>query len=661
MPPGIGTGNPAARPGSFMQSRGVDEMAEYLRVAAAVPPVRPMDVDGNLAATRAVLKEAKARGAEGVVLPELGLTGYTCADLFYRPPLLAAAEDALRALLESDAARGLVAVVGLPVRVDGRIYNCAAVLSDGKLNGIVPKTHLASTREFYEARWFASALDAPPAGISFAGATVPFGADLVFAHPSGAVLGVELCEDLWSPDPPSVRLALGGANVLLNLSASDELVGKADYRRGLVLSQSARCLAAYVYAGAGVGESSTDLVYGGHALVAENGALLAEGPRFSRDAQLVLADVDIGFLDFDRSASFSFRQSARSLPPVRRIALPAIPGSGNRKIKQSLCRPLDPHPFVPSVQADRDARCAEILAIQSSGLATRLAAIGCRDVVLGLSGGLDSALALLVCTEAFGRLGLPRAGIRCFTLPGFGTTARTRGNAGRLCDGLGVPLETVDISPTARQNLSDLGRDESAHDIAYENAQARGRTYFLMNKANQVGGIVVGTGDLSELALGWCTYNGDHMSMYGVNAGVPKTLVRYIVDWYAGKTGGEAAAALRDILATPVSPELLPANADGTIAQVTEDKVGPYELHDFFLYHVLRRGASEEKIRALALQAFEGTYGGATVAKWLDVFFRRFRTQQFKRSCMPDGPKVGSVCLSPRGDWRMPSDAAAFV
>ena len=641
-------------------------MKDYLRIAAAVPPVRPADVAGNLARTREILGTARARRAEAVVLPELGLTGYTCADLFHRPSLLAAAEDALRELLQSEATRGLVAVVGLPVRVAGRIYNCAAVLSDGELNGVVPKTFLANTREFYEARWFASALDAAPSEIALAGATVPFGNDLVFDHPSGAVLGVELCEDLWAPNPPSARLALAGANVLLNLSASDELVGKADYRRGLVLSQSARCLAAYVYAGAGVGESSTDLVYGGHALVAENGTLLAEGPRFSRDPQLALADVDLGFLDFERSASFSFRRAPFS--PVRHVPLAHAdtrtlerPHSSTSPTPQTpLLRPVDPRPFVPSVRADRDARCEEILAIQSAGLATRLSAVGCRDVVLGLSGGLDSALALLVCVEAFRRLGLPFAGIHCYTLPGFGTTARTKGNAGRLCDGLGVPLETVDISPTARQNLSDLGRDESVHDIAYENAQARGRTYFLMNKANQIGGLVVGTGDLSELALGWCTYNGDHMSMYGVNAGVPKTLVRYIVDWYAGKVGGEAAAALRDILATPVSPELLPANADGTIAQVTEDKVGPYELHDFFLYHVLRRGASKEKVHALALQTFADAYDAATVAKWLDVFFHRFRTRQFKRSCLPDGPKVGSVCLSPRGDWRMPSDAASL-
>ena len=636
-------------------------MKDALRIAAAVPPVRPTDVTGNLARTCEILASARTRGAEIVVLPELGLTGYTCADLFHRPSLLDAAEAALRDLLASDATRGLVAVVGLPVRVAGRVYNCAAVLSDGKLNGLVPKTFLANTHEFYEARWFASALDATETEVTFAGHTVPFGNDLVFDLPGGGAFGIELCEDLWSPCPPSTRLALGGAHVILNLSASDELVGKADYRRGLVLSQSARCLAAYVYAGAGVGESSTDLVFGGHTLLAENGTLLAEGPRFTRDPQLVLADVDIGFLEFERAASFSFRQAVRSLPPVRRVALRAIPGSDGRTAERPLCRPLDPRPFVPSVRTDRDTRCAEILAIQSSGLATRLAAVGCRNVVLGLSGGLDSALALLVCVEAFTRLGLPRAGIRACTLPGFGTTARTKGNAERLCHGLDVPLETVDLSPVARQNLADLCHGESTHDITYENAQARGRTYFLMNKANQVGGLVIGTGDLSELALGWCTYNGDHMSMYGVNAGVPKTLVRYIVDWYAAKVGGEAETALRDILATPVSPELLPANADGTIAQMTEDKVGPYELHDFFLYHFLRRGASQEKIRALALQTFAETYDAETVMKWLDVFFRRFRTQQFKRSCMPDGPKVGSVCLSPRGDWRMPSDAATLI
>ena len=642
------------------------ERNEYLRVAAAVPAVRPADVGANLAAIRALLRQVAAARVQVAVFPELCLTGYTCADLFYQPYLLDAAERALAELIP-DCGDGLVAV-GLPVRVGGRIFNCAAVVAGRRLVGVVPKTYLPSTHEFYESRWFASALEATADEIELAGARVPFGNDLVFDRGDGAVVGVELCEDMWTANPPSTRLTLRGANVVLNLSGSNELVGKTEYRRSLVLGQSARCLAAYVYAGAGVGESTTDLVFGGHALVAENGALLAEGRRFMRTPQLTVADVDVGFLDFERSANFAFRSAARTVGEVRRVRVDA--GRGVDGAEGALRRPVEPHPFVPNAQADRDARCEEILAIQSTGLATRLEAIRCRDVVIGLSGGLDSALALLVCVEAFDRLGLDRAGIHAFTLPGFGTTARTKGNAERLCAGLGVPLETIDIAPMARQHLKDLGRDEAIHDITYENTQARGRTYLLMDKANQLGGLVIGTGDLSELALGWCTYNGDHMSMYGVNGGVPKTLVRYIVDWYAGarlaETGGgtaapdpaRAAQALRDILATPVSPELLPANADGTIAQVTEDKVGPYELHDFFLYHFLRRGAGKEKIRRLAEAAFAGVWDAATVGKWLDTFFRRFYAQQFKRSCLPDGPKVGSLNLSPRGDWRMPSDVA---
>ena len=634
---------------------------EFVRVAAAVPLVRPADVGANLAAVRTLVQQAVAEGSQAVVFPELCLTGYTCADLFYRPCLLQAAERALGELLPS--CLGMLVAVGLPVRVSGRIFNCAGVIVDGRLAGVVPKTYLPSTHEFYEARWFASALEATVNEVTLAGATVPFGNDLIFDLGDGAVCGVELCEDMWTANPPSTRLTLRGANVVLNLSGSNELVGKTEYRRSLVLGQSARCLAAYVYAGGGVGESTTDLVFGGHALIAENGALLAEGRRFARVPQLTTADVDIGFLDFERSANYAFRTAGNTVGAVRTIRPPALSGvhaGGSPELR----RPLDPHPFVPGAAVDRKARCEEILSIQSTGLATRLEAIRCRDVVLGLSGGLDSALALLVCVEAFDRLGLHRKGIHAFTMPGFGTTSRTKGNAERLCEGLGVPLETIDITAMARQHLADLGRDESVKDITYENTQARGRTYLLMDKANQLGGIVIGTGDLSELALGWCTYNGDHMSMYGVNSGVPKTLVRYIVQWYAeekvkrfkGECGEVVAQALFDILATPVSPELLPANADGSIAQVTEDKVGPYELHDFFLYHFLRRGAGKEKLRLLAGLAFAGIYEAETIEKWLDVFLRRFHSQQFKRSCLPDGPKVGSINLSPRGDWRMPSD-----
>lgn len=633
------------------------EKLGFVRVAAGVPLVRPTRVAENLASIKRLAKKAAQRGVRVLVFPELCLTGYTCADLFYRADLLKEAETALLDYVTSQASvHGLLSVVGLPLRVGGRLFNCAAVVLGGRLLGVVPKSYLPNTHEFYEARWFVSAFEATVQEVSIGDQVVPFGNDLVFDLGNGAVVGVEICEDMWATVPPSSRLALQGANIILNLSGSNELVSKTDYRRALVLGQSARAIAAYVYAGAGVGESTTDLVFGGHTLVAENGALLAEGERFVRDEFLTVADVDVEFLDFERTSNAAFRAGTCQVDGVRHLGAPLDMASYG-EADEILNRPLDPYPFVPHNAQDRDARCEEVLSIQATGLATRLAAIGCRTVVLGLSGGLDSSLALLVCVEAFDRLGLDRKGIRALTLPGFGTTRRTRGNAERLAEGLGVALETIDITPMARQHLADLGRDETEKDITYENTQARGRTYLLMDKANQLGGIVVGTGDLSELALGWCTYNGDQMSMYGVNAGVPKTLVRYVVEWYAERRcEGVAQQTLRDVLATPVSPELLPANGDGTIAQVTEDKVGPYALHDFFIYHYVRRGASVEKIEYLATRAFDGEYSPETVSRWLGVFVRRFRTQQFKRSCMPDGPKVGSINLSPRGDWRMPSD-----
>ena len=630
---------------------------EFVRVAAAVPLVRPADVGANLESIRGLLRDAAAACAQAVVFPELCLTGYTCADLFYQPYLLDSAERALADLVP--ACGDMLVAVGLPVRVSGRIFNCAAVIAGGRLVGVVPKTYLPSTHEFYEARWFASALEATDTEVTLAGATVPFGNDLVFDREDGSVFGVELCEDMWTANPPSTRLTLRGANVILNLSGSNELVGKTEYRRSLVLGQSARCLSAYVYAGAGVGESTTDLVFGGHTLIAENGALIAEGGRFERTPQLTIADVDIGFLDFERSANYAFRTAAHTVGEVRTIHLNPEAMSSTETTRP-LRRRVDPHPFVPSVFADRNARCEEILAIQSTGLATRLAAIHGKDVVIGLSGGLDSALALLVCVEAFDRLGLDRKGIHAFTMPGFGTTKRTKGNAELLCEGLGVPLETIDITAMSRQHLAALGRDESVKDITYENTQARGRTYLLMDKANQLGGIVIGTGDLSELALGWCTYNGDHMSMYGVNASIPKTLIRWMIDAISEMRSFAASRpVLQDILDTPISPELLPPDAEGKIAQHTEDLVGPYALHDFYLYYTLRFGFAPRKIYTLACRAFEGDFDGETIKKWLRTFYRRFFTQQFKRSCLPDGVKVGSVSLSPRGDWRMPSDASA--
>ena len=485
---------------------------------------------------------------------------------------------------------------------------------------------------------------------------MPFGNDLVFSLGDGACVGVELCEDLWSPTPPSTHLMLAGANIVLNLSASNELVGKASYRKDLVVGQSARGLASYVYASAGVGESTTDLVFSGATLIAENGVCLAEGERFVRGESVTIADVDVGFLSFERAGATSFREAVSLDAAAIRVQDCLLPPPSGDLVPSDLMRRVDPHPFVPPPGPSCEARCAEVFALQATGLATRLNALSSASVVIGLSGGLDSALALLVCVEAFERLNLPKSGIHVFTLPGFGTSSRTRANAESLCRALGLSLETSDISPVVTQHLKDLRHDIAVTDVVYENAQARARTYFLMDKANQVGGLVVGTGDLSELALGWCTFNADHMSMYGVNSGVPKTLVRHLVAWYASRHA-EAAAPLGDILSTPVSPELLPLQADGSIAQKTEDHVGPYELHDFFLYHFVRRGASREKIRLLAEKAFAGVFDAATVARWLDVFFRRFFTQQFKRNCLPDGPKVGTINLSPRGDWRMPSDA----
>ena len=627
---------------------------EFVRVAACVPTVAPCDVKRNVASIASCLREAREKGAEVVVFPELCVTGYTCADLFYQETLLSSAAAGLEELIPLTT--GALVAVGLPLRVGSSLYNVAAVLFDGRLVGVVPKTFLPSSHEFYEARWFASARDAHEKTVTLAGVTVPFGNDLVFSLGDGACVGVELCEDLWSPTPPSTHLMLAGANIVLNLSASNELVGKASYRKDLVVGQSARGLASYVYASAGVGESTTDLVFSGATLIAENGVCLAEGERFVRGESVTIADVDVGFLSFERAGATSFREAASLDATAIRVQDCPLPPLSDDVVPGDLMRRVDPHPFVPPSGPSCEARCAEVFALQATGLATRLTALSSASVVIGLSGGLDSALALLVCVEAFERLNLPKSGIHVFTLPGFGTSSRTRANAESLCRALGLSLETSDISPVVTQHLKDLRHDIAVTDVVYENAQARARTYFLMDKANQVGGLVVGTGDLSELALGWCTFNADHMSMYGVNSGVPKTLVRHLVAWYASRHA-EAAAPLGDILSTPVSPELLPLQADGSIAQKTEDHVGPYELHDFFLYHFVRRGASREKIRLLAEKAFAGVFDAATVARWLDVFFRRFFTQQFKRNCLPDGPKVGTINLSPRGDWRMPSDA----
>ena len=631
----------------------------FVRIAAVVPELRIADVDFNVQAIVDGLEQAAVGGSRLVLCPELCLTGYTCADLFYQAFLLDRARAALPQIAQAAERHKVAAVIGLPLEAGGRLYNCAALLAEGRVLGIVPKTFLPTTNEFYEERWFASARDCPIESIEISGETVPFGKDLLFQAQNVAqcTIGIEVCEDLWAVSPPSSDMALAGATVLLNPSASNELLGKADYRRDLVRQQSARCLAAYVYAGASTNESTTDVVYAGHSLIAENGTLVAESERFRFDCQMVCTDVDVQRLSHERLRNSSF-SAARPAGDYRVIAfdLPQPP-----VMRDELQRPtLTRTPFVPGDLARRSAHCQEIFSIQSTGLAKRLKHVGNKTVTIGISGGLDSTLALLVTVKAFDLLGLERSGIVAVTMPGFGTTARTRSNAEQLAELLGVTLRCIPIADVVRQHFADIGHPEDQYDVTYENAQARERTQILMDLANQVRGFAVGTGDLSELALGWCTFNGDHMSMYHVNAGVPKTLVRYLIEWCADtEFVGKASAILRDICATPITPELLPLDKDGGLEQETEDTIGPYILHDFFLYQVVRYGFPPRKVFYLACQAFGDDYAPEEILHWLGVFYRRFFAHQFKRSAMPDGPKVGSVALSPRGDWRMPSDASS--
>ena len=628
----------------------------FLRVAVASPALRVADVPYNLEQAAAAVRLAGERHCRLLVLPELALTGYSCADLFLQPLLVAAAATALDELAAIGAREGVALIVGLPLAIGDRLFNCAAFLAGGRLCGLVPKQFLPNSQEFYEKRWFAPASLLRQATLDWRGTAVPVGTDLIFRAEGfdACRIGIEICEDAWTVSPPSGRLATQGATLLTNLSASPELLGKARYRRELVCGQSARCLAAYAYASAGPGESTTDLVFSGHSLIAENGQLLAESERFSFATVVSHADVDLGRLVGERLRSSSFVDAAADEAP-RFIPFPL-----GETPAATFSRPVPAMPFVPGDDDERAERCREIFALQTTGLAKRLLHTGGRQVVLGISGGLDSTLALLVTCRAFDRLDLPRSGIVAVTMPGFGTTARTRDNAAGLAGQLGVQLRTIPIDAAVRQHFADIGHPESQHDITFENAQARERTQLLMDIANQVGGLVIGTGDLSELALGWCTYNGDHMSMYAVNCGVPKTLVRYLVDWCAEEEfSGRCAAILHDISATPVSPELLPPAANGEIEQRTEEQVGPYLLHDFFLYHALRLQFPPAKILFLAERAFAGNYDRAQLCRWLRLFYQRFFSQQFKRSCLPDGPKIGSVALSPRGDWRMPSDAVA--
>ena len=625
----------------------------FIKVAAASPALRVADCRYNAEQSAAAMQRAAAAGVRLLVLPELGLTGYTCGDLLLQPVLQQGALHALQTLLAVSADLPMTTVAGLPLEVEGKLYNCAAVLHGGQILGVVPKTNLPNYGEFYEARWFTPA-PADTKTISLLGQQVPFGTDLLFCcrELPEYKLAVEICEDLWVALPPSTRHAMAGATVIANCSASDETIGKAEYRRELITGQSARLMAGYLYADAGRGESTTDMVFAGHDLIAENGRLLAETALFTNE--MIVTEIDVHRLTAERRRTNTWQAADSADYTIIPFSLPAE--------VTTLTRLIDPHPFVPADSAKRKQRCEAILTMQAEGLRRRLEHIGCPCAVLGISGGLDSTLALLVAVRTLDLLGRPRTDMIAVTMPGFGTTHRTRSNAELLCEKLGVTLRTVSIAAAVRQHFKDIGHDESVTDTTYENAQARERTQVLMDIANRENGIVVGTGDLSELALGWATYNGDHMSMYGVNGSIPKTLVRYLVRHAAETCGDEAlAAVLYDILDTPVSPELLPADGGGKIAQKTEDLVGPYELHDFFLYHFIRYGCPPQKLLYLAEHAFAGSYDRAVILKWLRTFCRRFFQQQFKRSCLPDGPKVGSVTLSPRGDWRMPSDASAAL
>lgn len=601
------------------------------------------------------MRQASEKGVQIIAFPELSVTGYTCLDLFAQQTLLDGAEEALLQLVSNTADLDILTIVGVPLRTENRLINAAVVFQKGAIRGVVPKTYLPNYKEFQEQRWFTSATELRESTISIGEEEYPMGSHLLFR--SGRLTaGIEICEDLWVPVPPSSLLAMEGANIIFNLSASNELIGKHAYLRSLICQQSARCMAGYVYASSGFGESSTDLVFAGNGIIAENGNLLAESPRFTMEEQLVISEIDIETLQNDRQVNTSFMYGTSGLPKEKAQVVDfqvRIPDGF------SLTRPVDPHPFTPSGEALKE-RCEEIFHIQVAGLAKRLVHAHAQTAVVGISGGLDSTLALLVTVMTFDALKMPRGQIIGITMPGFGTTDRTYTNACDLIRSLGVTLKEIPIKEACLQHFRDIDHDPSVHDVTYENSQARERTQILMDVANQLGGLVIGTGDLSELALGWATYNGDHMSMYGVNGSIPKTLVKYLVNWVAlNGMDNESRITLLDIVDTPISPELIPADENGNIKQKTEDLVGPYELHDFFLYQFLRFGFRPAKIFFLASIAFRDTYDEETIKKWLTIFCRRFFQQQFKRSCLPDGPKVGSVSLSPRGDWRMPSDASA--
>lgn len=624
----------------------------FIKAAAATPEIRVADCEYNTDKIIALIDEAKLRAVKLLVFPELCVTGYCCHDLFYQPALLNGALEQLARIVKATETSDMLTAVGCPLVFHGELYNCAVIIQNGKILGVIPKKFLPNYNEFYEARQFTSAPDGEY-DIKLFGKSVPFGLNLLFecAELPELTFAAEICEDLWSPDPPSTMLALGGATVIANLSASNETIGKEAYRKALVTGQSARLICGYIFASAGEGESTQDLVFGGHRMIAENGTTLADSGLYTTG--LTISEIDIQKLSTERRRNTSFKCGAE--PKVRRIAFTM------RTERTVLTRNVEAMPFVPQVASEKEKRCFDILQMQAHGLSARIRHTNCKTLVVGISGGLDSCLALLVSVEAMKLLNRPMSDIITITMPCFGTTNRTKSNAEKLCTILGTTLRVINISDSVRQHFADISHDESDHNVTYENGQARERTQVLMDIANEENGLVIGTGDLSELALGWATYNGDHMSMYGVNASVPKTLVRHIVYYYAQNADNTALReVLTDIFNTPVSPELLPAK-DGEISQITEDLVGPYELHDFFLYNGIRWGFPPKKVYRLAQYAFGESYDSGTILKWLKTFYRRFFAQQFKRSCLPDGVKVGSVSLSPRGDWRMPSDASSAL
>ena len=624
----------------------------FVRVAAAIPELRVADCAFNVARIADLVRKGEEEKVQVICFPELSITGYTCADLFFQQQLLDDAEKALDELQMLTFSTTAVVIVGMPVRVQNQLFNTAVVLQGGHILGIVPKTHLPNNNEFYEKRWFSPSSATEVQTVILSEQEIPFGTNLLFSDGKFS-FGIELCEDLWVPIPPSSQHSIHGAEVIFNLSATNELIGKHQYLRQLIEQQSARCNAGYVYASAGNGESTTDVVYAGNGLIAENGKIIASSERFSFEPQLIVSDIDVERLRADRLRNTNYAND-KSSEIYRTIKIEDAHFS-EFKLKCT----FDKHPFVPPV-SNREESCNEIFSIQVGGLAKRWKHTQSETVVLGISGGLDSTLALLVCVKTAEKLGFDRKRIIGITMPGFGTTDRTYSNAVNLMKSLGITMMEISIKDASIQHFKDINHDQKLHNVVYENTQARERTQILMDIANQRNGIVIGTGDLSELALGWATCNGDHMSMYAVNSGVPKTLVRYLVDFASHTLDAHSKEILQDVLDTPVSPELLPADENGKIAQKTEDIVGPYELHDFFLYYMVRFGFSPAKILFLAKNAFEDTYSDEIIKKWLKTFLKRFFAQQFKRSCIPDGPKVGSINLSPRGDWRMPSDAIPF-